>query len=79
MLITSTTIVFLIVLMVNPLVQDYTQYFLRMCIGLFVFFKETLFLGLEPNITNTYIKEFYSGYLTWKENLIFGGGINFFT
>lgn len=78
LLITSTTIVFLIVLMVNPLVQDYTQYFLRMCIGLFVFFKETLFLGLEPNITNTYIKEFYSGYLTWKENLIFGGGINFF-
>ena len=23
-----------------------------------------------------YIKEFYSGYITWKENLIIGGGIN---
>ena len=63
-------IIFLIVFKMSPLVQDYTQYFLRMSIGLFIFLKETLLLGLEPNITNTYIKEFYSGYLAWKENLI---------
>ena len=73
-----TIIIFLIVYKMSPLVQDYTQYFLRMSTGLLIFFKETLLLGLEPNITNTYIKEFYSGYVTWKENLIFGGGINFF-
>ena len=78
LLITSTIVIFFIVFKMSPLVQDYTQYFLRMVFGLLVFFKETLFLGLEPNITNTYIKEFYSGYVTWKENLIFGGGINFF-
>lgn len=78
LLISLTIIIFLIVFKMSPLVQDYTQYFLRMSIGLFIFLKETLLLGLEPNITNTYIKEFYSGYLTWKENLIFGGGINFF-
>ena len=76
--ITSALIIFLITYKTNLLVQDYTEYFLRMTYGLLIFFKETLFLGLEPNIKNSYIKEFYQGYITWKENLIFGGGINFF-
>lgn len=78
LLIVSTIILFLIVLKFNPFVQDYTRHLITMSIGLLIFLKETLFLGLESNITNTYIFEFYSGYNTWKENFIFGGGINFF-
>ena len=30
------------------------------------------------NFPNTYIKELYSGYATWKTNIIFGGGIESF-
>ena len=45
---------------------------------LHTFLKEVFVLGNDPNITNTYIKEFYSGYVTWKVNSIIGGGINSF-
>ncbi len=34
--------------------------------------------NLNMNFSNTYLKEFYLGYMTWQENLIFGGGINSF-
>ena len=42
------------------------------------FLNEILIDGKEPNITNIYIKEFYTGYITWKENFLIGGGINSF-
>ena len=29
-------------------------------------------------MTNSYIREFYSGYAAWKENFLIGGGINSF-
>lgn len=74
----SSGVFFLVILKLSPQVQEYTEFFIRMSFGIFVFLKNTFLLGAEPNITSTYINELYSGYVTWKENLFFGGGINFF-
>lgn len=69
---------FLIIFYFNQYVQQFTYYFIRMSLDIFVFLKNVIILGNEPALTNTYIKEFYSGYIAWKENIIFGGGINSF-
>jgi len=45
--------------------------------------KDNMFYTIEYKgnfykMNNTYIKEFKTGYLTWKENVFFGGGIKSF-
>tara|TARA_B100000963_G_C22605507_1_gene662305 strand:- start:790 stop:2067 length:1278 start_codon:yes stop_codon:yes gene_type:complete len=74
----SFCFLFLIILNFSPQIQDYSQYFLRMVLQMIAFLNEILIEGKEPNITNIYIKEFYTGYITWKENFLIGGGINSF-
>ena len=69
---------FFIIFTFNQHVQEFTQYFLRMCYGIFIFLQSIFILGNEPILTNTYVKEFYSGYMAWKENILLGGGINLF-
>lgn len=34
--------------------------------------------GTKYKMTNTYLKEFKTGYVTWKDNFFFGGGVNSF-
>ena len=74
----TSSLLFLIVLKFSPQIQDYTQHFMNLTFQILTFLKEVFILGNDPNITNTYIKEFYSGFVTWKVNSIFGGGINSF-
>ncbi len=69
---------FLIIFNFNLQVQEYTKYFFRLVFEILTFLNEVIFKNEKPIITNMYIKEFYSGYITWKENLIIGGGINSF-
>jgi O-antigen ligase len=74
----SSSLLFLAIVKFSPQILDYTRHFINLTFQILTFFKEVFILGNDPNITNTYIKEFYSGYLTWKENFIIGGGINSF-
>lgn len=76
--IVSSTVLFLIVLKYSPQIQDYSQNFIRIASKILIFLSEVFIQGKEPNITNSYIKEFYSGYAAWKENFLIGGGINSF-
>ena len=69
---------FLIIFNFNLQVQEYTKYFFRLVFEILTFLNEVIFKNEKPIITNMYIKEFYSGYITWKENLIIGGVINSF-
>ncbi len=69
---------FLIIFNFNLQVQEYTKYFFRLVFEILTFLNEVILKNEKPIITNMYIKEFYSGYITWKENLIIGGGINSF-
>ena len=71
-------LIFLIIHSFSPQIQDYTKYFFKIISEIFVFLHEIIVQGADPNITNTYIKEFYSGYVSWLENPIVGGGINSF-
>lgn len=72
------SILFLITFYLSPQVQDYSQHFLRTLKQIIIFSYEVFLRGESPNITNTYLIELYSGYTTWKENILFGGGINSF-
>lgn len=74
----SSSLLFFAILKFSPQIQDYTQHFMNLTFQILTFLKEVFILGNDPNITNTYIKEFYSGFVTWKVNSIFGGGINSF-
>ena len=74
----SSSLLFFAILKFSPQIQDYTQHFMNLTFQILTFLKEVFVLGNDPNITNTYIKEFYSGYVTWKVNSIIGGGINSF-
>ena len=58
-------------------VEKFTIHFIGLINQIFLFLVE-FFQGKEPQLTNTYIKEFYSGYLAWKQNILFGGGIDSF-
>ena len=69
---------FYLVFQFNDLVNAYTLHFLRLSNEIVKFVPVLLF---EENITqfpNTYVKEFYSGLMSWKENFYIGGGINSF-
>ena len=45
---------------------------------MFTYFYELFFYEKNTAITNPYLREFYSGYASWKENFFIGGGINSF-
>ena len=74
----SSFLIFLTILLLIPEVYDYTKHFYDRVVEIIIFFIEVFLLGKNPNITNTYINEFYSGYAVWKNNLLLGGGINSF-
>ncbi len=74
----SSLVIFFVIFKLSPQINDITQHFLKMTTQILIFLNDVLIKGNDPNITNTYIKEFYSGYVTWKENSIIGGGINSF-
>ena len=62
----------------NDQVNNYTLHFFKLSIQIINFIPE---LFSEKNLSefpNTYVKEFYSGLMAWKENLFIGGGINSF-
>jgi len=74
----SSSLLFFATIKFSPQVLSYSQHFFNITFQILTFLKEVFILGNDPYITNTYIKEFYSGYVTWKKNLIIGGGINSF-
>ena len=74
----SSSLLFFAIIKFSPQVLDYSRHFINLTFQIITFLKEVFILGNDPNITNTYIKEFYSGYVTWKKNSVIGGGINSF-
>ena len=52
--------------------------FYTMISQIFNFLPQLFHTNETLNFPNTYIKELYSGYATWKTNIIFGGGIESF-
>ncbi len=69
---------FYLVFQFNDLVNTYTLHFFRISNEIVKFVPVLL---SEENINqfpNTYVKEFYSGLMSWKENFYIGGGINSF-
>ena len=52
--------------------------FYSMLSQIFNFLPQLFGANETLNFPNTYIKELYSGYATWKTNIIFGGGIESF-
>ena len=74
----SLLLFFYLIFQFNDQINEYTSHFFRLSIEIVKFIP--LLLSGE-NITqfpNTYIKEFYSGLMSWKENFFIGGGINSF-
>ena len=61
-----------------PYVQNFTVSFLNRIFEFNTFIKEVFILGSEPRMTNPYLHEFYSGFMTWKLNPFIGGGIDSF-
>jgi O-antigen ligase len=74
-------IIFALIFNLNQEVEDNTRHFLQMVNQLFLFFFEILSQNTNSNvryayINNTYVNEFFSGYLTWQQNFFIGGGID---
>ena len=79
---TVSILIFLLFFNYSLLVKSYTANFLDIVYQMVLFLKDVIFLGKEPSIYNTisnsYIKEFYTGYAAWRENILVGGGIDSF-
>lgn len=74
----SMLLFFYIILQFSDQINAYSSHFFKLSIEIVKFIPALL---SEENIThfpNTYIKEFYSGLMSWKENFFIGGGINSF-
>ena len=61
-----------------PYIEFLTNQFLMHSYKIIFSLDEIYKVNLNMNFSNTYLKEFYLGYMTWQENLVFGGGINSF-
>ena len=61
-----------------PYIKFITNQFLTLSSQIIFSLDEIYTSNLNMNFSNTYLKEFYLGYMTWQENLILGGGINSF-
>ena len=69
---------FYIIFQFNDLVNSYTLHFFKISAQILKFTPE-LFSGDKiSEFPNTYVKEFYSGLMSWRENFYIGGGINSF-
>lgn len=75
-LIPIISIVFFALYIFHPYIKDLTDHFLRLSVEIITSFDQIY--DPKLNFTNMYLKEFNLGYMTWKENLIIGGGINSF-
>ena len=60
-----------------PYIQDTTNHFIKISSQI-VFSFDQIFNSPNLNFSNMYLKEFHLGYMTWKENVLIGGGINSF-
>lgn len=70
-------IFFLLIYNLNSQISTITDHFLKTSYQILTSFNE-VFSDSNIKFTNMYLKEFNLGYLTWKENIFFGGGINSF-
>lgn len=70
-------ILFIIIFKFSPQITNYTLHFINRALEIFVSLYDVI-LGKELVVTNTYIKEFYTGYNVWIENFFLGVGINAF-
>tara|TARA_B100000035_G_scaffold302643_1_gene300452 strand:- start:1927 stop:3225 length:1299 start_codon:yes stop_codon:yes gene_type:complete len=77
-LISFIFILFLTLYNFFPYIEFLTSNFLRQANQIIFSLDEIYKNNLNMNFSNTYLKEFYLGYMTWQENLILGGGINSF-
>lgn len=71
-------ILFIIIFKFSPQISNYTLHFINRALEIFVSLYDVFFLGKKLAVTNTYIKEFYTGYNVWIENFFLGVGINAF-
>ena len=60
-----------------PYIQDTTNHFIKISSQI-IFSFDQIFNSPDLNFSNMYLKEFHLGYMTWKENVLIGGGINSF-
>ena len=71
-------ILFIIIFKFSPQISNYTLHFINRALEIFASLYDVFFLGKKLAVTNTYIKEFYTGYNVWIENFFLGVGINAF-
>lgn len=71
------TAFFILIYNFSAQIRDVANHFLKNSFQIITSFSE-IFNNSNFNFSNMYLKEFNLGYLTWKENVIFGGGINSF-
>ena len=72
------SLIFIFIFYWNDAIRSYIFHFINSSLQIFTFFKEAILSSDTPQITNTYVKEFYNGYAAWLENPIIGGGIDSF-
>lgn len=63
---------------VSPQLQSNTQNLIESINDIIVSTKVAFVENKKPDLNNTYVKEFYSGYAAWNENVLIGGGIDSF-
>lgn len=60
-----------------PDIKEMTDHFLTLSLEI-IFSLDEIYNNPNLDFSNMYLKEFHLGYMTWKENIIIGGGINSF-
>ena len=60
-----------------PNIKEMTDHFLTLSLEI-IFSLDEIYNNPNLDFSNMYLKEFHLGYMTWKENIIIGGGINSF-
>jgi O-antigen ligase len=60
-----------------PNIKEMTDHFLTLSVEI-IFSLDEIYNNPNLDFSNMYLKEFHLGYMTWKENIIIGGGINSF-
>ena len=60
-----------------PNIKEMTDHFLTLSVEI-IFSLDEIYNNPNLDFSNMYLKEFHLGYMTWKENIIIGSGINSF-
>lgn len=60
-----------------PNIKEMTDHFLTLSLEI-IFSLDEIYNNPNLDFSNMYLKEFHLGYMTWKENIIIGVGINSF-